>query len=89
MALIIENKASAVFHKLYLLFTVVNDQGNIFQTLYLRSFAKVSDNEDLPIDQPIYFLEKNESNESLSQIHVLVTIIKKQTSFTEYIYNTG
>lgn len=87
-AFIIENKTKPVlffpgFAKLYLLVTVVSDQGNIVQTLDLKSFAKVGDNEDLPVDKTIYFFKKNEDNESPSQIHVLVSVVKSKQALRD------
>lgn len=82
-AFVIENKTPKVlffpgFSKVYLLITVVSDQGDIVQTLDLKGFAKVGDNEDLPVDKTIYFFKKNQDNQSPSQIHVLVSIVKSK-----------
>lgn len=87
-AFIIENKTKPVlffpgFAKLYLIVTVVSDQGNIVQTLDLKSFAKVGDNEDLPVDKTIYFFKKNEDNESPSQIHILVSVVKSKQALRD------
>lgn len=67
------------FSKMYLIVIVVSDKGEVLQTLDLKSFAKVGDNEDLPVDKTIYYWKQNGNNEkSPSQIHVLASIIKSK-----------
>lgn len=82
-AFVLENKTPKVlffpgYSKIYLLITVVSDQGDIVQNLYIKSFAKVGDNEDLPVDKTIFFFKKNPDNQSPSQIHVLISIVKSK-----------
>jgi hypothetical protein len=87
-AFIIENKTPKVlffpgFSKIYLIVTVVSDQGDVVQTLDLKSFAKVGDDEDLPVDKTIFFFKKTADNQSPSQIHVLVSLVKSKQPLRE------
>jgi hypothetical protein len=81
---ILDNKTPKIgpfpgFSKLYLIVIVVSDKGEVLQTLDLKSFAKVDDNEDLPVDKTIYYWKQNGNKEkSPSQIHVLVSIVKSK-----------
>ena len=72
------------FSKMYLLVIVVSDKGEILQTLDLKSFAKVGDDEDLPVDKTIYYWkQQNPEDVNPSQIHVLTSIIKSKQSLRD------
>ena len=72
------------FSKMYLLVIVVSDKGEILQTLDLKSFAKVGDDEDLPVDKTIYYWkQQNKKDVNPSQIHVLTSIIKSKQSLRD------
>ncbi len=81
---IIDNKTPKVlifpgYAKVYLLSIVVSDVGNAAPALNLKSFAKVGDRENLPVDASIfYWKEGADSVKPPSQIHTLVSIIKSK-----------
>jgi hypothetical protein len=88
-AFIINNKTPKIgpfpgFSKMYLMVVVVSDTGDVLQNLDLKSFAKVGDDEDLPVDKTIYFWKQQGIKaKSPSQIHVLASIIKSKQSLRE------
>jgi hypothetical protein len=88
-AFIINNKTPKIgpfpgFSKMYLLVIVVSDKGEILQTLDLKSFAKVGDDEDLPVDKTIYYWkQQNKKDVNPSQIHVLTSIIKSKQNLRD------
>ena len=88
-ALIINNKTPKVgpfpgFSKMYLVIVVVSDIGTVMQTLDLKSFAKVNDNEDLPVDKTIYYWKQNKPKDKApSQIHTLISIVKSKQALRD------
>jgi hypothetical protein len=88
-ALIIDNKTPKVwpfpgFAKIYLLVIVVTDSGVVLQNLDLKSFAKVDDGEEIPVDKTIFYWKQNSmSDVAPSQIHTLVSVIKSKESLRE------
>ena len=88
-ALIINNKTPKIgpipgFAKMYLMVIVVSDTGDAIQNLDLKSFAKVGDDEDLPVDKTIYFWkQQQETDKSPSQIHILASVIKSKKGLRE------
>ncbi|KAA5548594.1 hypothetical protein [Adhaeribacter rhizoryzae] len=88
-AFIINNKTPKIgpfpgFSKMYLMVVVVSDTGDVLQNLDLKSFAKVGDDEDLPVDKTIYFWKQQQKKDkSPSQIHVLASIVKSKQSLRD------
>lgn len=88
-AFIINNKTPKIgpfpgFSKMYLMVIVVSDTGDALQNLDLKSFAKVGDDEDLPVDKTIYFWKQQQpSDKSPSQIHILTSIIKSKQNLRD------
>lgn len=83
-AFIINNKTPRIFPfpgyaKIYVIIIVVSDTGDVLQNLDLKSFAKVDDQEDIPIDKTIYYWKQNKKTDKApSQIHSLVSVIKSK-----------
>lgn len=81
---IIDNKTPKVlifpgYAKIYLLAIVVSDVGNAAPALNLKSFAKVGDRENLPVDASLFYWKEGGDNvKPPSQIHTLVSIIKSK-----------
>jgi hypothetical protein len=88
-AYIINNKTPKIgpfpgFARMYMVVIVVSDLGNSLQTLDLKGFAKVGDDEDLPIDKTIYYWKQhNKKDKSPSQIHIFTSIIKSKQSLRD------
>ncbi|RDC62464.1 hypothetical protein [Adhaeribacter pallidiroseus] len=88
-AFIINNKTPKIgpfpgFSKMYLMLIVVSDTGDALQNLELKGFAKVGDNEDLPVDKTIYFWKQQQvTDKSPSQIHVLASILKSKQNLRD------
>jgi len=84
-ARILNNKTPVIppffpgFAQLYVIELVISDVGNLVQTFDIKPFARVGNNEDLPIDKTLYYWKQNNMNESNpSQIHILTSIIKSK-----------
>ena len=81
---IVDNKTPKIlifpgYAKIYLLTIVASDLENQAPVLNLKSFAKVGDNESLPVDASIFYWKEEEGSlQSPSQIHTLVSIIKSK-----------
>jgi hypothetical protein len=88
-AFIINNRTPKIgpfpgFSRMYMVIIVVSDLGNSLQTLDLKGFPKVGDNEDLPVDKTIYYWKQhNKKDKSPSQIHVFTSIIKSKQSLRD------
>ena len=88
-AFIIDNKTPKIgpfpgFSQMYLVVIVVSDTGAALQNLDLKGFAKVGDNEDLPVDKTIYYWKQHDpQDQSPSQIHILTTIIKSKQNLRD------
>lgn len=64
---------------LYLLVVVIDDQMQEPRTLTLNSFARVDDNEDLPVDRTVYYWKQAQPGQQPpSQVHVLVSVLKSK-----------
>ena len=89
--LIIDNKQEYIpliirYSDLYLLITVVDDLGGEPQTISIKGFADVDDNEELPVDRTAYYwTAKDENDKAPGQIHMVVSIIKSNDG----LRNTG
>jgi hypothetical protein len=67
------------YANLYLLVVVIDDQMTEPKTLTLDAFARVDDNEDLPVDRTIYYWKQEQAGQkSPSQIHTLVSVLKSK-----------
>ncbi len=65
--------------KMYLLVLVISDLEDPVKNLDLKGFAKVDDNEELPVDRSIFYWKKSkEENKNPGQIHVLVSVVKSK-----------
>ncbi|MFD2935388.1 hypothetical protein [Spirosoma flavum] len=72
------------FSKLYVTTIVISDLGNVIQTLDLKGFPKVGDNEELPVDRTIFFYQKTDSSpKPPSQIHVFISVIKSKQALRD------
>jgi len=72
--------------EMYLLVIVVSDTGATIQNIDLKGFAKVDDNEELPIDKTIFYWKKVADSDKLpGQIHTFVSVIKSK----ERLRNVG
>jgi hypothetical protein len=64
---------------LYLLVVVIDDQMQEPRTLTLDSFARIDDNEDLPVDRTAYYWKQEQPGQKPpSQVHVLVSVLKSK-----------
>lgn len=67
------------YSKMYMIIIVVSDSGEVIENIDLKSFAKVDDGEDLPVDKTIYYWkQKSKKDKAPSHIHVLVSVIKSK-----------
>lgn len=71
--------------KLYCVTLVVSDVANqLFGHLDLNSFAKVGDNERLPVNKTIFYWEKpDDDTPAPNQVHVMSSIIKSKGALRE------
>lgn len=89
-AYIIDNKTPKIppfpgYAKMYLVVVVISDTGAYLQSLDLKSFAKVDDEEDIPIDKNIFYWKHEDgiNQKAPSQIHASVSIIKSKKSLRD------
>jgi hypothetical protein len=64
--------------RFYLMTIVVSDVQNGAVGLDLKGFAKVGDNEELPVDRTLFYWKKEGEGKSPSQIHVFASILKSK-----------
>jgi hypothetical protein len=71
--------------KLYCVTLVISDAANQLQgQMDLSSFAKVGDNEHLPINKTIFYWEKpDKETPAPNQVHVVSSIIKSKSTLRE------
>ena len=70
----------------YLLLIVFDDLHPDPQTLTLSGFARIDDNEDLPVDKTAYYWKQDTPDEPApSQIHLLLSVMKSK----ERLRDTG
>jgi hypothetical protein len=80
--LILDNKQAYIpwivrYSDLYLLLSTVDNLGGNPQTISIKGFANVDDNEELPVERTAYYWEPtSESLKPPSQIHLVASIIK-------------
>lgn len=75
------------FADVYLLLVVFDDIQPEPQNLTLSGFARIDDNEDLPVDKTAYFWKQNDGAPGPvpSQVHVLLSVLKSK----KRLRNTG
>ncbi len=68
------------FADVYLLLAVFDDLHPEPQTLNLSGFARIDDNEDLPVDKTAYYWKQNDAAPGAvpSQVHVLLSVLKSK-----------
>lgn len=71
--------------KMYLLTVVVSDLQEEPVLLDLKGFAKVGDNEELPVDRTLFYWKKDkgDSAKAPGQIHVFASVIKSKQALRE------
>jgi len=70
----------------YLLIIVFDDLHPEPQTINLSGFARIDDNEDLPVDKTAYYWKQNTPDERApSQVHMLLSVVKSK----ERLRDTG
>ena len=89
--LIIDNKQAYIplivrYSDLYLLIGIVDDLGGEPESITIKGFADIDDNEELPVERTAYYWKaKNDDDKAPGQIHLVTSIIKSN----EGIRNTG
>ncbi|GAB2964930.1 hypothetical protein GCM10027048_38080 [Hymenobacter coalescens] len=72
------------YANLYLLVVVIDDQMNEPRTLSLDSFARVDDNEDLPVNRTAYYWKQEQPGQKPpSQVQVLVSVLKSKKALRD------
>jgi len=67
------------FADVYLLLVVFDDLNPEPQTLTLSGFARIDDDEDLPVDKTAYYWKQSEPAGPVpSQVHVLLSVLKSK-----------
>lgn len=64
--------------RFYLMTLVVSDVQTGAVALDLKGFAKVGDNEELPVDRTLFYWKKEGEGKSPSQIHLFASVLKSK-----------